>query len=465
MKGLAAVVLLALSLFPCAFAQQLSDDEAVSIAKDAYVYAYPLVLDHLTMRQSQNFAEPTGIVTQSPFNQFTHAREFTPVTLRRVVRPNQDTLYSSAGLDLKAEPLVLSVPATDRFFLLPMLSMWSDVFSVPGTRTTGRGVARNFLVVGPGWQGSVPEGMGLIRSPTRYVFIIGRTQTNGPGDYDAVHALQAQYKLTPLSAWGKAGWKPPKGKVDPSIDMATPPPVQLNRMDAAKFFADFAELLKDNPPGPYDYPMLHRLERMGFHVGQPFDLSKVPVNIQKAFERGMTEGRATVLAEGKKASGVGVKGWSYTTHSGAYGVDYAYRAGIAQCCLGENLPQDALYPSISTDSEGRPLDGSHAYVLRFPAGKLPPVNAFWSLTAYDDDGYLIPNALNRQLLGSRDKLPVGADGSLEILIQPSSPGKARERNWLPVAAGKPFSLMLRLYSPRDEAVDGQWVPPAVTRQD
>jgi hypothetical protein len=142
-----------------ASAQNVSDQEAYEIAKDAYVYAYPAMLEHATMRQSQNYAEPTGIVTQSPFNQFTHAREFTPVDLKAVVRPNQDTLYSSAGLDLATEPLVLSVPATDRYFMIPLLSLWSDVFAVPGTRTTGRNVARDFLLVPPNWQGTTPEGL------------------------------------------------------------------------------------------------------------------------------------------------------------------------------------------------------------------------------------------------------------------------------------------------------------------
>lgn len=459
----AAPFALALIASPPASAQSVSDQEAYRIAKDAYVYAYPMLLEYMTMRQSQNFAEPTGIVTQSPFNQFTHAREFTPVDLKRVVRPNQDTLYSSAGLDLGREPIVLSVPATDRYFMLPLLSLWSDVFAVPGSRTTGRNVARDFLVVPPNWRGSAPKGLEIIRSPTRYVFIIGRTQTNGVADYDAVHAVQAGFKLTPLSAWGKKNYVPPKGTVDPSIDMKTPPPVQVEKMDAVTYFGRFASLLKDNPPGPFDYPILHQLERLGFKAGQPFDLAKAPAGVKQAFERATTDGRQLIAKLGKEAGGEGGKGWVYSLHSGAYGVDYNYRAAIAACCLGENLAQDAVYPSLTVDSDGKPFDGNGRYVLHFEKGKLPPVDGFWSVTAYDKDGYFIPNAIKRQLLGSRDNLTANADGSVDLLIQAESPGKDKEQYWLPVAAGQPFNLLLRLYSPGDAVLDGTWTPPSVKR--
>jgi len=450
-----------LALAGPASAQSLSEQEAYEIARDAYVYGYPLVLMDASLRQQTNYAEPTGRLTQAPLNQFSHAKEFTPVEFKAVVRPNVDTLYSPAMLDLGPEPIVLALPATDRYFMMPMLSLWTDVFAVPGTRTTGRNTARNFLLVGPDWRGDAPAGMEIVRSPTRFMGIGGRTQTNGPADYDNVHRLQTTYKLTPLSAWGKGDYVPPRGKVDPALDMKTPPPVQVERMEPAAFFARFAELLKDNPPGPFDYPMMHRLQRLGFKAGQPFDLNAAPAGTRQAFERGAADGRALVLAEGRKAAGEGAKGWAYTTRSGAYGVDYLYRAAIAQCCLGENLPQDAVYPSLSVDSEGRLLDGNNRYVLHFDKGMLPPVDAFWSVTAYDPQGYLIPNALKRQALGDRDKLASNADGSLDLYIQADSPGKDKEANWLPVAAAKPFNLLMRLYSPRAGVLDGSWTPPPV----
>jgi hypothetical protein len=417
------VPLTLLALAGTASAQNVSEQEAQAIAKDAYVYAYPLVLTHATLQQLTNYAEPLDGHAFGPPNFFNNARVFPNPDDKVVIRANVDTLYSAATLDLKAEPIVLSVPATDRFFHLPMLSLWTDVFAVPGTRATGKNTARDFLVVGPQWSGGdVLAGLEVIRSPTRYVWIIGRTKTNGVAHYENVHKVQDGYKLTPLSAWGKGAYVLPKHAVDPAIDMKTPPPQTVDKMDAATFFGRFAELLKDNPPNQVDYPMIHRLERVGFKVGQSFDLAAAPPDIRQAFERGYGDGKALVLAEGKKAAGIGGKGWVYTTRSGAYGVDYLYRAAIAQCCVGENLPQDAVYPSLSSDSDGQPLDGSNSHVLHFGKGKLPPVDAFWSVTAYDIEGYFIPNMLKRQAIGDRDKLVANADGSVDLYIQAGSPG-------------------------------------------
>lgn len=442
-------------------AQDLSDQEARTIARDAYVYAYPLLLSYATLQRLTNF-EKSDDRGHGPANQFNHVRVFPDPTARSVVRENLDTLYTAGTLDLKTEPLVLSVPATDRYFLLPMLSLWSDVFAVPGTRTTGRNIARNFLVVGPEWRESAPSDLDIIRSPTRYVWIIGRTQANGAADYEATRKVQDGYKLTPLSAWGKGDYAPPTGKVDPSIDMKVSPPVAVDNMDAAGFFGQFADLVKENPPNSVDYPMLHRLERIGFHVGKDFDLAKSPPSIKQAIESGFQDGKALVLAEGKKAAGIGNKGWTYTTRTGAYGVDYVYRAAIAQCCLGENLPQDAIYPALSTDSQGRPLTGEQKYVLHFDKGKLPPVDAFWSVTAYDTEGWLVANDIKRYAIGDRDKLTTNADGSLDLYFQANTPGKDREANWLPTGKGA-FTLFMRLYTPRDEVANGTWMPPPVVR--
>jgi len=445
-----------------ALAQDVSQEEARAIAKDAYVYAYALSLNDLTWRQFSNFEEPTGKLAQAPLNQFSHGKEFTPAEWRVIVRPNVDTLYSPAILDLGPEPIVFSVPAIDRYYVMPIESLWTDTFAVPGTRTTGRNTARSFLLVGPKWNGEAPAGLEIIRSPTRIAAIGGRTQTNGPADYENVHKIQAQYKLTPLSGWGKANYTPPKGKIDPALDMKTPPPVQIDAMTAATYFARFAELLKDNPPGPLDYPIMHRLERVGFRPGQSFDLNTLPVALKQAFERGAVDGNAAVVAAGRSAGGERGKGWTYTFRAGAYGVDYLYRAAIAWCCLGENLPEDAVYPALGADSEGRPLDGAFNYILHFDAGKLPPVNAFWSVTAYDTEGYMIPNALKRQALGDRDPLATNADGSVDLYIQASAPGGAKDANWLPVARA-PFTLLMRLYSSKPEFLEGRWVPPLVKR--
>jgi hypothetical protein len=442
-------------------AQSVSRQEAQEISREAYIYSYPLVLTDVTRQQLTNYAEPneTG---QGPPNRFINLRAFPDPKFKIVVRPNADTLYSSAWLDLKAEPIVLSVPATDRYFMLPMLSMWTDVFAVPGTRTTGPNTARTFLVTGPGWSGNVPPDMEVIKSPTRYVWFIGRTQTNGKADYDAVHKIQDEYKLTPLNAWGKGDYVPPRGTVDPGIDMKTPPPAQVDKMDVATFFARFAEVLKDNPPNEADYPTIHRMERVGIVPGKSFDLASATPEIKSAFERGSADAKKAIIEEARKSSGASGRGWSYRTTGGAYGVDYPFRAAIAYFGLGYNLPQDAIYPSLSTDSQGSPFDGNHRYVLHFEKGKLPPVRAFWSVTAYDAEGYFIPNAIERQAIGDRDKLVPNVDGSVDLYVQADSPGEAKAANWLPVAKA-PFNLLMRLYWPSREILDGSWTPPAVKR--
>ena len=430
------------------------------IASDAYIYGYPLVTMEMTRRVVTNVVKPEG--THAPMGTLIKLREYPNASFRDVTAPNADTLYTTAFFDVGDEPWVLSSPdMKGRYFLLPCLSGWTDVFQVPGSRTTGT-QAQTFLITGPGWSGTVPTGMSQLKSPTAIVWMLGRIYCTGtPQDYAEVHALQDQFKLQPLSSWGK-DYTPPPGKVDPTIDMKTPPPDQVDKMDAATFFARLAELLKDNPPGPCDYPMIHRLERVGFKVGQSFDLKDVPPDMRRAFERAAADGKAMVANLGKKAMGEGGKGWTYSTHGGAYGVDYMYRAAIAYGALGENLPQDAIYPSVSTDSEGKSLDGSSTYILHFDKGRLPPVDAFWSVTAYDTDGYFIPNALKRQAIGDRDKLQFNPDGSLDLHIQADSPGPDKEANWLPVAKA-PFTLLMRLYSPKAEILDGSWTPPPVKR--
>ncbi len=440
----------------------VSQEEATRIARDAYVYAYPLVLMDVTRIQTSNFAAPTQFPHTIP-NHFVHAATFPSDKFKVVIRPNVDTLYSGAWLDLGPEPVVVSVPASDRYFMLPMLSLWSDVFAVPGTRTTGPDRAVNYLVVGPRWRGQAPDGMEVIHAPTRYVLIIGRTQTNGPADFSYVHQLQRQYKITPLSIWSNPDAPPQKWTVEPNVDMTTPPPLLVSRMDAQTFLERFTSLLKDNPPGPLDYPLVHQMERLSIQPGMPFDIDRTPPALRVAIEKGVEEGKAMVKKMGQNDTGVGRKGWIYTTESGAYGVNYRLRAAVAAFALGQNLPEDAVYPSAATDSEGRQLDGAHRYVWHLDKSQIPPVDAFWSMTAYDKDGYFIPNALKRYAVGDRDKLKFNGDGSLDIYIQASSPGKDKESNWLPVADA-PFTLMLRLYSPKLAVLDGDWNAPRVTRE-
>ena len=440
----------------------LGEEEAYAIGLEAYDYLYPMVTMDVTRRQATNYARMGEVNFRGPANGFVHVREFPPADFRDVVRPNFDTLYSAAWLDLTREPMVLSLPDTSgpdgRYYLMPMLDMWSNVFASPGTRTTGP-VAGNYAIAGPGWSGTLPAGVQLIRAPTPHVWVIGRTQTNGAGDYATVRRQQDGYGLTPLSRFGQPP-QPPTGTVDPAVDLRTPPLETVNGMAPAAFFARGAELMKANPPGAYDAPVLARLRRVGLRPGESFDLAAAPPAVRGALERAAREGVRHIAAS-LPLLGATKNTWLYLSSGmGVYGTDHLRRAAVAMVGLGANLPEDAVYPLTHVAADGRPFSGENRYVLRFARGEAPPVRAFWSLTLYDAQGFQVANPLNRFAIGDRDGLSTAADGSTEILIQHEDPGPERRSNWLPAPAGA-FNLTMRLYYPAPPALDGRWAPPAV----
>lgn len=444
---------------PGVSAQAVSADEARAIAREAFIYAYPLVLTELTHLVGKNVSEPTG--TSAPINQFGHMRAFPDPSFTIVVRPNADTLYSSLGYDVTGEPLVFSVPAAgDRYYLLPFLDMWGDVFTAPGTRTSGNG-AQTFAIVGPGWRGALPEGVTEYRSPTGRGVLIGRTQTNGQADYEAVRAFQDGIKVVPLSAYGKP-YTPPKGTVDPGQDM-TPPPERIERMKAAEFFPLFAELMKQNPPHANDYPILDRLKRIGIEPGRSFSFDAAPRDVREALDAAP----ATALPQIKDAwqnAGRLANGWrTNMTAIGTYGTDYLHRAGVAYGGYGANVIEDALYPTAFADVDGKPLEAGRRYVLHFAKDQIPPARAFWSLTMYDARQLFTANPIDRYAIGDRDALAFNADGSLDLYIQTESPGRDKEANWLPSPKAGTFTMNLRLYWPDATATSGSWAPPPVTR--
>ena len=395
-------------------------------------------------------------------NMFNNIPAYPPADFKGVVRPNFDTLYSSAWLDLTREPMVVSAPDTHgRYYLLPMLDMWTDVFASPGWRTTGT-EAGHFLITPPGWTGDVPAGMTRISAPTAYVWIIGRTKTDGPDDYAAVHKIQAGYKVTPLSEWGKTP-TPPKATIDPTVDMKTPPKEQVDTMPAGKFFAYAAELLKVIPPHLTDQPIVAQLKKIGIEPGKSFDLDKADPAIRAGLATAPENARQLMTWKVPTLARV-VNGWSMNTDTmGVYGNYYLKRAIVAQFGLGANVPEDAIYPLNLADESGKPLDGTSKYTLHFEKTDLPPVNAFWSVTLYDLDGYQVANPLNRFALSSWMPLKQSADGSLDLYFQNESPGADKDANWLP-APKTPFNLTLRMYAPKSEALTGKWNPPAVTRE-
>ena len=441
-------------------AQTLTEDEAHSIGVSAYLYFYPLVTMDITRLQLTN-QQPGPESLGGPMNLFANIEAFPTADMRVVVRPNFDTLYSSGWLDLTKEPAVVSAPDTGgRYYLLPMLDMWTDVFASPGWRTTGTG-AGNFLVTPPGWTGSALAEFTRIDAPTPYVWIIGRTKTDGPADYDAVHKIQAGYKITPLSKWGKEPVAPVV-KIDPSIDMKTPPKIQVDTMPADKFFAYAAELLKLQPPHVTDQPIIAQLKRAGFEAGKSFDLARADPAVKNAFESAPQDAQKLMAWKMPTLSRV-ANGWGMNTDTmGVYGNYYLKRALVAQLGLGANLPEDAIYPLNLVDSDGHPLDGANDYSIHFDKGEIPPVQAFWSITLYDNDGFQVANPLNRFAVSSWMPFKFNADGSLDLYFQNENPGADKEANWLPAPKG-PYNLTMRLYAPKSDALTGKWNPPPVVK--
>lgn len=441
-------------------AGSISAEDAASIAVDAYVYFYSLLSMDITRKQCTNI-ESGKEFGKGPANAFHHMPAYPPADLKVVVRPNFDTLYSSAWLDLTAEPVVVSAPDTGgRFYLLPMLDLWSDVFASPGWRTTGTQAA-NFLVTPSNWNGVVPEGMTQIKAPTSYVWVIGRTKTDGPADYEAVHKIQAGYKVTPLSLWGKGDYVPTV-TVDPSVDMKTPPKTLVDTMAGDKYFEYAAELLKVHQPHVTDQPILERMKRIGIEAGKSFDFDQLDSVVKNAVMEAPQQAQA--LMSWKVATLARVANhWSMNTDTmGVYGNYYLKRAIIAQQGLGANLPEDAIYPLNLGDQNGNPLHGKNDYVLHFEKQNLPPVKAFWSVTLYNTEGFQVANELNRFALSSWMPFQYNEDGSLDLYIQNENPGKDREANWLPAPKG-PFNLTMRLYSPDSAALTGKWNPPPVNQ--
>ena len=457
---LAAAVPFAMLSPPGAHAA-VSEEEAFEIGVEAYTYAYPIVLMEITRRVSTKSADlATGKATMS---QFKHAQAFPDAKFKHVVRPNADTLYSTLWYDVSERPLLLSLPDTGgRYYVLPLMDMWTDVFASFGSRTTGTG-ATSFVLVGPTWKGAeLPAGVRVVRSPTPVGWIIGRIQTNGAADFPNVRKLQAGFTAAPLGDGAVAAGPAKVAPGEATLVLKTPPVRQVAAMEPGVFFALFAELMKTNPPHASDYAVLLRMERLGIVPGRSFDLKAAEPQIRKGLDRAAPAALQRIVGA-RARLGSPRNGWSVTTASiGVYGNDYLNRAFIAYFGLAALPPEEAIYPSTMVDHEGRSLDGANKYVLRFEKGELPPAKAFWSLTMYGADQLFVDNPINRYAIGDRDPLVYNADGSLTLYIQRESPGKEREANWLPAAEG-PFSMNLRLYLPRPEATDGRWVPPAVTR--
>jgi hypothetical protein len=461
-----AFALVSCVVFMAAGAARSADNvfEVVPLGVEGYIYGYPLVTMEMTRRVMTNVDKPEG--TRAPMGQLVRMREYPTAAFKDVTAPNADTLYTTAWIDVGKEPWVLTLPdANDRYYLFPMLDGWTDVFQVPGKRTTGTG-AQTYAITGPGWKGTLPSGVTEYKSPTAIVWVLGRIYCTGtPEDYAAVHKLQDQISIVPLSSYGKP-YTPAAGKVDPSIDMKTAVRDQVNALSADDYFNLLATLMKDNPPAAADKPMVEKLAKLGVVPGQPFDSSKFGDVARKAFTEVPKLANAQISAwmkEGIVAGDMKLEnGWGFTTKTGEYGTNYIQRALITAIGLGANRPQDAVYPTSKGTSVVESYSGEKNYVMHFNKGELPPVKGFWSLTMYNAEYFFVENPINRQSISARDNLTQNADGSVDLYIQNASPGKDKESNWLPAPKDK-FVLMLRMYWPREtppSIIDGSWkIPP------
>lgn len=432
-------------------------------AAAAYVYAYPLVLTDVTRVASLSSPVAANITP----NRFLHIPILANATFRTVVRPNVDTIYSTAWVDVGTEPVVMTVPASDGvYFMIQCMDAWTNVFAAPGTRTQGA-AARTYAIVGPGWQGALPDGVERLQAPTAMVWIIGRIDANRKGSLPAAQAYQQKLDLRPLSRIGDAAFDAAR----PTQRMTAPPPRttpkdQVAQMAARDFFTRFAALLPANPPAAADAAFVAGvLAPLGLDSGR-FDWDDLAPERRAALEQGAAEALAALRGAGRAGQGRPVNGWTGLGADklalGNYGTAYPVRAVVALLGLGANLPADAVYLNAAVDQRGAALEGGRAYSLTFPPGMTPPARAFWSITLYDREGYLIDTPGGRYAIKGGDELAREADGSLILHFQPTDPGGTKSSNWLPTPDSGGFELSMRLYWPEAGVLEGRWQPPAVT---
>jgi hypothetical protein len=434
--------------------------EARAIAKEAYIYGYPMVDSYRI--QHAYFVDTQNPEYKASWNHLRNiARVFTPED-KAVQTPNSDTPYSMAGLDLRTEPMVLTVPALEanRYFSIQLVDLYTFNFDYIGSRTTGNG-GGVFVIAGPGWQGETPSGVSkVIRAETEFVLAIYRTQLFNPDDLDRVKEIQASYQLQPLSEF--LGQSAPESA--PAIEFV-PPLTPDTQKTSLGFFGILDFLLQCCPPVPSEVDLRSRFAQIGVGTGQGFVADTLSSEVQEAMTQGMADAWAD-FADLKKQVDAG-----QVTPGDLFGTrdylqnNYLYRMTAAILGIFGNSKQEAMYPFYTVDGEGQPLSGANRYTLHFAADQLPPVNAFWSLTMYElPSSLLVANPLNRYLLNSPmlPQFQCDADGGLTFYIQPESPGADLEANWLPAPTG-PFFCAMRLYWPQAEALDGTWQAPALQR--
>jgi hypothetical protein len=441
-----------------ALSRSMSVTDAAALAAEGYVFGYPLVLMNRMRAWMTAVREPDRVRMRAPVNTFAHAREIPEATAGRAPGPHTSTLRSSAWLDLGTSPVILTVPETHgRFYALSLLDLWTNAFASVGARTTGTH-SGTYVIRGPG-AGAAPIPLDAvpISAPTRMIRIAGLTQVDGDGGYPEAHAVQDAYELAPLI---------PGAPVDEALERPagrTPPIAQVERMDAPAFFSELAALMRDNPPRLEDRAIVDRMRRLPLPVEGDLAWPRLGREMRRAVAQGAARGLARVVAAAESPPGDAIGDWRIRFRHGQYGTDYLSRAGAA--CAGlEAGPADDELPALAqTDAHGRQLSGRHAYAVTFPAGKVPPVHGFWTLTTYDARQSLVDNPVERYSIGDWNGLVIEPDGALTIRIQHADPLGAVS-NWLPAPPGS-FNLLLRLCWPEQDVLDRRWTPPAAMRVD
>jgi hypothetical protein len=437
-------------------------DTPRAIAKEATIWGFPLV-DNYRVQYSY-FVDRGDPEFKAPWNVIANtARVYTPED-KAIQTPNSDTPYSYIGADLRMEPLVITVPAVEagRYYSLQFIDQYTFNFAYVGSRATGN-EAGSFLLAGPRWEGSTPPGVkSMIRSETDFAFVLYRTQLFEPSDIENVKAIQAGYRVQPLSQF----LREPAPKAAPAIEFPRPLSPEQQR-NSIEFFQILNFILEFCPTHPTERSLRQRFAHIGVMPGNAPDATRLAPDLRKALEDGMADAwkefvafKTSEIDTGKRTAAEGFGTRAFLKN------DYMVRMASAVLGIYGNSKEEALYPLYYTDSTGNPLNGKDGrYTLRFDPETSFPVNAFWSLTVYElPQSLLSANPLNRYLINAPmlPSLKRDPDGRVTLYLQHESPGPDRESNWLPVPAG-PFWTTLRLYWPKPEALDGRWKQPALVR--
>ncbi len=435
----------------------VTPEQARAIAKDAYIYGFPMVDNYRV--QYAYFVNKDDPEYKGGWNEIHNtARVYTPED-KAIQTPNSDTPYSAVGADLRGEPLVLTVPPIeqDRYYSLQFVDAYTYNVAYVGSRTTGNGGGK-YLLAGPNWKGDKPEGVNeVIRSDTELAMVLYRTQLFGPSDLDSVKKIQAGYQVQTLSAF--LNQLPPKPA--PPIDFA-PPLTPDQQKTSPQFFEILNFALHFAPTLPTEQDLRARFATIGIGPDGNFEADRLTPEMRAAIEGGMADAWAEFDTFKKDKVDTGDVGSAqfFGTAADIKG-NYLYRMAGAVLGIYGNTAAEAMYPNFSNDSAGAPLTGANKYTFRFASGQLPPVNAFWSLTMYElPQSLLVANPMNRYLINSPmlPSLVADPDGGYTFYVQNESPGLDRESNWLPAPKG-PFALVLRLYWPKPDALNGVWKAP------